>query len=747
MPVRHSRLHPTTARGLLCCLLLALPLAAVAQDTAAPAAPPAQIPLIDGAIAIDGTIDEGAWQQAALIEVDKEINPGDNTPAPVRTTLRMGYTREALYLAFDAQDPHPSKIRAHLTDRDGAFNDDFVGVMLDTFDDQRRAYEIFVNPLGVQMDLVREEATGNEDSSWDGLWTSAGRITPQGYQVEIRIPFSTLRFRDTAGLRQWGVIAYRNYPRNVRYQLASAVVPRGGNCLMCNAEKVVGMAGVEQGRNLEVVPTLTVTDVQLRDARDGEWHGDGLQVEPGVDVSWAPNPNLTLNATLNPDFSQVESDQAQLDLSSNFALYFPEKRPFFMEGADYFNTQFDVLYTRQVADPDYGLRVAGRTGSGAYGAFVARDAVTQLLLPGPLGSSFEVLEQPADVGVVRYRHDVDEETSVGMIATSRHGDDYANDVAGVDARWHSDEHTLSGQFLRSSSRYPDALAVDDHDPSGNAWRAAYEFSGRAWSFDTWHEDVDPGFRADLGFMGRVGYDTSLVGGGHTWFGEKDATFTRISVYGDYDVTHRSDGQLLEREWEGQLVFNGPLQSNVGVHGMARERFWEGTLFDESYWHLFGNFTPRSGMQFGADVRMGPQIDLQAVRRGQGRFGEVWANVSFGLGYSVEFDLFRQDLLRDGGTAFAATVFDTRFGWQIDPRQRLRIALQGSSVDKDPALYDEAVNRHSRDVAAQLIYSYKVNPRTALYAGGTLGGFLDDENPTFFNSSRGVFLKISYGWQP
>lgn len=727
--------------------LLALVLAPAAMAADAPTMQPVQIPALSGEIAIDGSIDEAAWSQAATLDIAYEIAPGDNTPAPVKTVVRIGYTPEALYVAFDALEPDPAAIRAHLTDRDGAFNDDFVGLMLDTFDDNRRAYEFFVNPRGVQMDLIREEATGNEDASWDGLWTSAGRITTQGYQVELRIPFSTLRFRDTAGDRRWGLMAFRNYPRNIRHQLASIVLPRGGNCMMCEFGKMEGMAGVEQGRNLEIVPTLTVTQAQTRDVDGGDWNGDGVQVEPGVDVSWAPTPDLTLNATLNPDFSQVESDQAQLDLTSNFALYFPEKRPFFMEGADYFNTQFDVLYTRQVADPDYGLRVTGRTAKGAYGAFVARDAVTQLLLPGSLGSSFEVLEQPVDVGVVRYRHDLDEDTSIGMIATSRHGDDYANDVVGVDARWRTGKHVLSSQFLTSDSRYPLALDVDDHDPSGSAWRASYAFDTRGWWFNASHEDVAPGFRADLGFMGRVGYDMSLVGGGHTWFGEEGATFNRIGLSGDYDVTHRADGQLLERELEGQLTFNGPLQSNLGIHALARERFWEGTLFDESYLHLYGNFTPRSGMQFGGDLRVGPQIDLQAARRGQGRFAEVWGELSLGVGYSLSFDLFRQDLLRDGGTAFAATVLDTRFGWQIDPRQRLRIAFQASRVDKDPALYDEAVDRHARDVGAQLVYSYKVNPRTALYAGGTIGGFLDDENPTLFASSRGVFLKLSYGWQP
>ncbi len=734
----------TPARLLLPLLLLAPAVHAAEPATAANVTP---IPRLEGAIAIDGVLDEAAWQQAAVLDLGYEISPGDNTPAPVRTTMRMGYSEDALYLAFRAEEPDPSLIRAHLTDRDGAFNDDFVGVMLDTFDDHRRNYEFFVNPLGVQMDLIREEATGNEDDSWDGLWASAGRITAGGYEVEIRIPFSTLRFRDTDGARRWGVIAYRNYPRNVRHQLANVIVPRGGNCLLCQSAKVEGMVGVEQGRNFEVVPTLTVTDAQSRGADGASWEGDGVQVEPGVDVSWAPSPNLTLNATLNPDFSQVESDQAQLDLTSNFALYFPEKRPFFMEGADYFNTPFQVLYTRQIADPDYGMRVTGRTGKGAYGAFVARDSTTQLLVPGVLGSGFTVLEQPADVAVGRYRHDINAHASIGVVATARHGDDYRNDLAGVDGRWQRGNHTVLAQLLRSQSEYPVALGFDDPAPEGDAWQAEYMYDKRGWSFDTWHMQVDPGFRADLGFIGQVGYDKSLVGGGHTWFGEDGATITSTRLYADFDITHRYDGQLLEREFEAQLSFNGPLQSNFGVQGLTRARFWNDRLFDESYVNLFGNFTPRSGVRLGGNVRMGPQIDLAASRIGQGRFIDIWGNLLIGSGYSLNFDLFRQSLERDGGTAFSATVLDTRFGWQIDPRQRLRIAVQASMVNKDPALYVGPVNRHSRDLATQLIYSYKVNPRTALYAGGTLGGFLDDDNPDLFASGRGVFLKLSYGWQP
>ena len=197
--------------------------------------PDARIPRLQGAIVIDGRADEAAWQGALVQEIGYEIQPGDNIPAPVQTTVRVGYTAEALYLAFRAQDPDPSKIRAHLRDRDTAFNDDWVGVFLDTFNDNRRGYELMINPLGVQSDLIRDETNSNnqEDPSWDGLWQSAGRLTADGYEVEVRIPFSTLRFPNGGGDQRWGMALFRNYPRDKRHQLSSRPVPRASNCFQC----------------------------------------------------------------------------------------------------------------------------------------------------------------------------------------------------------------------------------------------------------------------------------------------------------------------------------------------------------------------------------------------------------------------------------------------------------------------------------------------------------------------------------
>ncbi|HEY1071029.1 DUF5916 domain-containing protein [Thermomonas sp.] len=745
--------------ALAAALLLCAPFAHARDDAPAPHGstyvPGGRIPQLQGEIAIDGKLDDAAWQGALVQEIAYDIQPGDNTPAPVKTTVRIGYTADALYLAFRATDPNPSRIRAHLRDRDAAFNDDWVGVFLDTFNDHRRGYELIVNPLGVQADLIRDETNSNnqEDPSWDGLWTSAGQITPEGYDVEIRIPFSTLRFPSAGGDQRWGISLFRSWPRDKRHQLASHRVPRESNCFQCEWGKYEGLAGARQGRNLEVVPTLTVGQTQTRDAAGDAWRSGDTSIEPGVDVSWAPSPAMTLNATLNPDFSQVETDQLQLDVNNSFALFYQEKRPFFLEGADYFTSQFDVLYTRQIADPDYGLRVTGRTGSGAYGAIVARDATTLLLVPGVLGSGFEQLDQKADVAVGRYRYDLNTHFSVGAIGTFRRGDDYANSVAGVDARWQQGGHTATAQVLRSQSEYPQDI-VDlygdelgaDATPSGTAWRAEYAFSNRNWNFDTWHESIDPGFRADLGFMGQVGYDKSLLGGGHSWYRD-DKAFNRVDFYADFDITHRYDGQLLERELEAKLSAQGPKQSGVGLHGLTRTRFWRGRLYDERYADVNGSFRPTGNLQLGAYLQVGTLLDLAAERTGRRTMLEVWGNANVGRGIALDWDLMRQRMHRDGGTAFTATVLNAGGSWQFDPRQRLRLTLQGSEVTRNQALYVDPVNQKARDWAAQLVYSYKVNPRTAVYAGASYGAFMDDDHPDLFGNTRSVFVKLSYGWQP
>jgi len=759
---------PTLRRRILAlaCLFALQP--AFAQAPEAPTAgtapdgyvPGGRIPKLQGDIAIDGKLDDAAWQGALVQDIAYDIQPGDNTPAPVKTEVRIGYTDDALYVSYHALDPDPASIRAHLRDRDAAFNDDWVGLFLDTFSDHRRGYELVVNPLGVQGDIIRDEtnADNQEDSSWDGLWQSAGRITAEGYDVEMRIPFSTLRFPSGGGDQRWGISLFRNWPRDKRHQLTSHRVPRESNCFECEWGRYTGLEGAKQGRNLEVVPTLTVGAQQTRDAAGTPWGSSDTSFAPGVDVSWAPSPNMTLSATINPDFSQVETDQLQLGFNDSFALFYQEKRPFFLEAADTFTTPFNVLYTRQIADPDYGLRVTGRSGGSTYGAIIARDAEPQVLVPGVLTSNFESLGEKVDVAVGRYRYDFNEHASLGVIGTFREGDDYSNDVVGVDGRWKSGPHTVTAQFLHSSSEYPDdfmAKVADDdatdldpfeQNPVGDAWRTEYSFSNRNWYFDTWHMDVDPGFRADLGFIGQVGYDKSLAGGGYTWYRD-DKAINRVNLYADFDITHRFDNQLLEREWEARLSMDGPRQSNFTLHALTRARFWQDTLFDEHYVDANLEFRPLPKLLLGAYANVGTMIDLAADKTGRRTLLEVWGNTDTGRGLTLNWDVTKQWMRRDGGTAFEATLVNAGGSWQFDPRQRLRLTLQGSEVLRDQLLYADTVNQTARDWAAQLVYSYKINPRTAFYGGASYGAFMDDDNPDLFGNTRSVFAKFTYGWQP
>ena len=742
----------TTALTLLLIALTSFPV--LAEDAATAAASPTstpqkslrEVPFVEGDIKVDGHLDDVLWQSALPIDLAYETQPGENIPASVKTTGYIVDNGRELLIGFRAEDPDPSKIRAFLRDRDTLWDDDFIGVVIDTFDDQRRAFELFVNPLGAQGDLILEGSTGNEDSSWDGLWDSAGQITDFGYTVEMRIPYSTLRFQKVAGRQTWSADFLRFRPREHRYRISSMVLPRKSNCYLCELEKLSGFAEADPGRDLEVTPTLTGRYSEHRSGPGEAWNGDSADFEPGVDVKWGIGPNLTVNGTINPDFSQVESDDAQLDLNTTFALFFPEKRPFFLEGADYFNTPLNVLYTRNVGDPDYGARATGREGHHTYGVFAARDASTTVLVPGVLSSNFVSIGEESTAAAGRYRYDFDGQASLGAVATVRSGGDYENILTGVDGRWQQGGHTLTGQLLSSSTEMPNELGAPLQQ-DGDAMLASYSFANRNWAFDASHTRFDEGFRADLGFISQVGFNRSLIGGARTWHGEKGKPITRVRLNGDWDITHDENGRLLEREVEGYLSVNGPMQSFAQFGALSRARFWGDRLFDEQWGSLYLESQPRSGVRVETYVRKGKQIDFANIALGNVTEVQPAFELNIGRGVNIRLNHVYQTLSRDGGDVFTANLSDLRLGWQINLRQRIRLSLLWQDIERDPDLYTVAVDRRSRDLGGQFLYSYKINPRTALYAGYSESRFADDQINSLFATDRTVFMKFTYAWQP
>ena len=713
----------------------------------------AQIPSTTEPIKIDGILEEAAWRNAAQIEINLETDPGENIPARVSTVAYLIEDGDKLYVAFDARDPDPGAIRAYLQDRDSAWNDDFVGIVLDTYNDERRAFEFFANPLGVQMDLTNDDVNENEDSSWDAIWDSAGKINGDGYVVEMEIPLNQLRFPNVAGKQTWGIDLLRFHPRDRRYRYSNNPQDRSVNCYLCQLSKVQGLEGAEPGRDLEIVPTLTGTKTDSTDdpgvvpLQSGD-----TDTEAGVSIRWGITPDMTANLAINPDFSQVEADVAQLEVNNQFALFFPEKRPFFLEGADYFSSPIDAVFTRTVADPDVGAKLTGKRGDHTYGVFAAQDAITNLLLPGAFGSDSDSLDEDNTAFVGRYSLGFGSASSVGALLTTRESDSYHNYVGGFDLNWKiSDQHSIQAQFLRSDTEYPDAIIEDYEQPTGSFTGDAvvfeYEYDSRNWYFDIEHEEYNQGFRADSGFVPQVDASKQEVGLSRVWFGADENWWTRIRLRGNWDITHNDDGDLLEREIEAYLSVNGPLQSFVQVGGLSRDTLWEGVTYREDKVIFYTEFKPKGGLELGIWMRYGDQVDFS-----NSRLGDVWGfepfvdwNINRHLLMKLQSALVSLDT-KDGEKIFDASVHDLRLTWQFSRRSFLRLTTQFRDVDRNPDLYIDDVDAQSKRVGRQLLYSYKLNPQTVLFLGYS-DNHVDDDLRGLEETDRTWFLKVGYAWTP
>jgi len=726
----------------------ALPVVAADHDPAAP-----RIPRTATAPTIDGKLDDAAWRDALVLELKYETRPGENTPATVRTRVYMTYDADAIYIAFDAEDPDPSKIRARLRDRDRAFDDDFVGLVVDPFDDHLRAFEFFVNPLGVQMDLFMDDATGNEDDSWDAIWDSAGLVDARGYVVEIAIPMRALRFAGGGAEQQWAFDLLRFHPRELRRRLSIHPMERGRNCYLCQSIHIRGFEGITPGNNLEIVPSLVATESDARPAPGSPMVPGDVQVEPSLDVHWGVTPNVILNATLNPDFSQVETDSAQLSTNTQFALFYPEKRPFFLEGADIFNTTLQAVYTRNIAEPDYGVKVTGKEGAHAFGAFAADDQVLNLLFPGSQGSGFGSFPIATQNEVARYRRDMGEGSTLGGLVTHRSGADaagqlYENLVFGADGLWRFDKaNSLTFQGLVSQTQYPDAIAIAESQPFGSfgdhAWRAEYDRDTREYSFYAVYWDVGREFRADMGFMPQVDFTKPVVGGRRNWY-PTGGFFNKVALYGDWDMTHDQAGQFLEREYELWLSADGKMQSYLELGVIDRAQFYNGQTFPYTQYSYYGEFTPRGWISAGFWLLTGGTIDFDNTQAAdQVRF-EPWVTLRPGTHLNLNLTSRRQELEVTGGSLFTAQVYELNATWQFDQRSYLRLISQDFQVDRDPSLYTFPVDARAHDLANQLLFAYKINPQTVAYVGYSDGYYALDQDP-LEQQQRTYFLKLSYAW--
>lgn len=757
-----------------------------------------EIPQISGDIVIDASLNEPQWRSAKKVLINNITRPYDNIPSPVHTEALLMESEGYFYLAFIAKDPDIKEIRAFLKDRDKSWGDDLVGIKIDTYNDQRSAYRFLVNPLGVQIDGIESEVTQKESDAWDGIWESAGKIIDDGFIVEMALPLRMLNFQENEGKQTWGIELLRYYPREERLRLSNIHLDRGNSCEICQIATASGFKGAKQGSNFTVTPSIVLGAAQERDDNN-KWQ-DTNNTEASLDLRWGITPDWLLNATINPDFSTVESDNAQLNINNNFALFNREKRLFFLDNQDYFDSDYNLVYTRNINAPNYGAKLTGRENNHAFGLFITDDKNTNILIPGNRSSSVATIDGESKAAALRYRYSLNNDITLGWISTLRTAEDYSNSVNGIDARFRlNTEDVFKFQSLFSTTQYPNDLFkqfcnVDEEDEqarcatpennddcqfgdciynenvlrtikaesfTGNAFKAGYYHNDSNWYYRVTYDRQNAGFRGDLGFISRVDHNKFSVGGDRKWYAEPNKWWTQFKIYSDWDLIHNDNNELIEKEFDINAQLHARYSSYFRVGYTKRESVGSrldksklaiadnSTLFTEHQFFIFAETKPMLGLYINANVTRGDKIDYRNNRLG--KINRLSSNINWNINKHVEVKLKQtvRQLDAEGENVFIARLTDLRTTYQFNVQSFLRLSVVFNNTSRNTSNYlyiaPEDINRHSKSLSSELLYAYKINPQTVFYLGYSDQHYSDETIKDLTQEQRSVFMKYSYAW--
>jgi hypothetical protein len=713
-------------------------------------------------IVVDGDLSDPAWRAAEPITDWLETNPGDNIPPKVRSVAWLAYDSDFLYAAFEFDEPDPKTIRAPLGDRDNVRSyTDYGGVIIDSQNDGHTAQLFLANARGIQYDALSNDASGEDDSP-DYFWDSAARITATGWMLEIRIPFSSLRYTDPDPA-QWGILLYRNRPRDFRYQMFTSRLPRDSSCFICNSRPLVGLAGLSVGSHYVVAPYLAANQsASPRDGLGSPLATDDAEFDGGVDAKWIPNPSTAIDATVNPDFSQIESDAGQITANERFALFFPEKRPFFLEGVNLLQTPIQAVYTRTFTSPRFGLRATGGSESTKYTALVGQDrGGGSVILPGAEGSGFADQDFSSYVAVTRARHDF-KKAFMSFLYTGREnasGDGGgSNHVAGPDFEWRpTPQDTVTGQLLFSWSDTPNrpdlAQEWDGRKLAGHAAKLWGQHATETWDLFGQYEDFSDEFRADNGFVPQVGYRMLYVESGRTWrpVGKK---VSRVRLFGIANRAETQGGELLSQEFVPGVGMDATWNSFVRFEFAFDEVVNQGVTFDRF------QFRPQLEVRPGKIVQQvilqavyGDDVDFANNRPGDGWRATLTADLQptdhLALGLSAARRILDVDTVEPGngiaGRLFTADLARLRVVYTFNAKSWLRLIGEWAETERNPALYTFDVRPTSGDFSGSAVFAYKLNWQTVFFLG--VGDErTQDPNGDLQPLGRQAFFKISYAFQ-
>lgn len=737
-------------------------------------APTFQVPRIEAEASIDGHLEEPPWSQAARLTGFSQYQPVDGRPAEEKTEVLVWYSPSALYFGIIAHDSDPGAIRATVADRDNLGNDDTVTIFLDTFNDRRRAFFFGVNPLGAQEDGVQTEGAfnagnargggnfqgGTLDKNPDYQWDSKGLITGQGYQVEIRIPFKSLRYPGD-GSQRWGINVQRKVQRT-GYVDTWTDVRRASNSFLGQAGVMEGLHDIKRGIVTEVQPFLAATRNGVR--TESGFQGEGIKLNPGVNVRLGFT-NLSLDATVNPDFSQIESDTGQVTVNQRFALFFPEKRPFFLEGIELFSTPNQLVYTRQIVDPIAGGKVTGKAGRFGIAYLSAVDDTAD--------------GRYALFNIARVRTDFGANSVAGVTYTDRTAPDDANRVLAADARVTFEKlYYVQGQLGRS---WNDLAGGKTSSP---IWGAEFDRTGRAWGFNYKLNGIGESFQARSGYVPRNNIVQGRAFNRLTLYGERGAVLesftthfgvnriwryreflTAPSIEGNESISFMAQfrgGWILTNELERQFVrFDPALYEGYQVQrpGGSVEAFAFPEILSGAYGATLSVGTP-TFRTFNGSIQIGRAKSPVYPEAANGRETTVSLSASLRPADTVRLQATGtiSHLARArNGSEFARTVIP-RIKIEYQPRRSLffravgeyRAQRQAALEDPrtgDPLIVNGAPSTMQRfnGLRLDLLISYEPTPGTVAFFG--YGSSLETDR-TFGiadlrRTSDGFFLKLAY----
>ncbi|MBN2070134.1 MAG: carbohydrate binding family 9 domain-containing protein [Candidatus Krumholzibacteriota bacterium] len=725
-----------------------------------------------GAIKVDGFIEDAGWKDAARINKFFEHNPGDQTRPEVDTEVLVTYDETNFYVAWICYDD-PDQVRAFMCERDNIFEGDYVILAIDTYGEASLAYEIAANPYGIPGDLLYSSNYG-EDISYDMIFQSEGRITDFGWVVEMAIPFESMRFPDKEE-QIWKIDFWRNRPRGSRFQYSIAAYDRDEACWPCQWGTMKGISGIKPGKGLELLPSIVAYQSGSYDDKTGKLDNIDPDGDIALGISYDISSELTAEVTLNPDFSQIESDAAQIDVNSTFALSYAERRPFFQEGSDLFKTYFSAVYTRSINDPLLAGKITWREGSNSVAVLSAHDEHSIIMIPSEEYSR-DVENGKSYSNIIRAKHDFGEQCHLGIVATDRRFEGGGSgSLAGLDAKVRflgSNSIAIQGLVSRTEEvdnpdlvkKWVDSLGVYVTDTEYNEstfdggkytrgldgetfWGNALftniaRETSKYWTGASYVER-NKTFRADNGFEPRNNRRQAEVWLGGVKRFDESKILENINGTVSLDRVWNMDG-VRKDEWAD---FNGEIHfraAQTGIHSryMRSNELYNGIEYDD-IWnaHTCFNTHPTAALEFGGNVDYGHRIARRDDTMGKELNWGFWSEIQpidrlylFG-----QFSYSQSDNLYNDERLFDQRIFRSRVTFQFSREFSARLISQYNSRydcwDFDPLLV------------------YRLNSFSVFYLGSsynysymTLEKGEGSEVEEWRLANRQFFLKFQYLFQ-